>query len=249
MKYHRLHFYKDRVAVNLLAKDLDNAVEVVEILDGNALVGVLSKDYPTVEACAETVREYLKKLPNVSVGMGGGDPKQAMMAAQVAAITNPGHVNQTFTGAMYTEGLLQASGCTDTVTNCMIYPTGTPGMVQISTGAVSDSHKKGIVDVETAVCMMRDLDLPSVKFFNIHGTKYLDDLKAMAEACVKFGVPILEPTGGIDPENIVPVVKTCMDAGVERIIPHVYSSIVDKETGRTRPDQVKQLFENLKTLF
>lgn len=249
MKYSRIHFYKDKFAINMLAKDLDNAVEIVDVLDGNGLVGVLSKDFPTVEACVERVKEFLTKLPNVSVGMGGGDPKQALMAAQVAALTNPGHVNQTFTGALYTEGLLTASKCFDTVTNCMIYPTGIPGKVQISTGAVSDSHAKGIVDVETAICMMKDLELPSVKFFNIHGTKYLEDLKAIAEACVKFGVPILEPTGGIDPDNVAAVVKVCLDAGVERIIPHIYSSIIDKSTGRTDPKLVKKAYENIKALL
>lgn len=248
MKYSRIKFYKDKVAVNLLAKDLDNAVEVTNIMDGCCLVGVLSKDFPTVEACAEKVKEYLTKLTNVSVGMGGGDPKQAMMAARVAALTNPGHVNQTFTGALYTEGLLTASKCFDTITNCMIYPTGTPGKVQISTGAVSDSHKEGIVDVETAVCMMKDADLPSVKFFNMHGTKYLADLKAMAEACAKFGISMIEPTGGLDTENFAEIVKVCLDAGVERVMPHVYSSIVDKETGLTRPDLAEKLYNTLKAL-
>ena len=120
MNYDRINFYKDKFAINLLAKDLDNAVEVVDALDGNALVGVLSKDFPTVEACADKVREYLTKLPNVSVGMGGGDPTMAAKAAKVAALTNPGHVNQSFTEAMYAAGLLKASGCKDTMSNCMI---------------------------------------------------------------------------------------------------------------------------------
>lgn len=249
MDLHRLSFYKGRVAINLLAKDLDNAVEVMDVLEGNGLVGILSKDFPTVEACAEQVRAYLKRLPNVSVGMGGGDPKQAMMAAQVAALTDPGHVNQTFTGAMYTEGLLTASRCTNTITNCMIYPTDIPGMVQISTGAVSDSHTPGIVDVETAVCMMRDLDLPSVKFFNMHGTKHLESLKLMAQACVRFGIPMIEPTGGLDADNVVPVVKVCLDAGVEHVMPHIYSSIIDKATGSTCPTLAKRAYDNLKELL
>lgn len=248
MNYNRINFYKDKFAINLLAKDLDNAVEVVEALDGNALVGVLSKDFPTVDACAQRVREYLKKLPNVSVGMGGGDPTQAAKAAQVAALTNPGHVNQTFTEAMYCAGLLKASGCEDTLSNCMIYPTGTVGKVQISTGPVSDSHAKGIVDIETALCMMKDVGLPSVKFFNMHGLQHLDELKALAEGCAKFGIPVVEPTGGLDPENVVPVVKVCLDAGVERVTPHIYSSIVDKATGLTVVDLAVAAYNNLKAL-
>lgn len=249
MNYHRIPFYKEKFAINLLAKDLDNALEIGEQLDGHMLVGVLAKDFDTVEDCAQRVREYLQKLPNVSVGMGGGDPKQAARAAQVAAMTNPGHVNQTFTGALYTEGLLTASKCWDTVTNCMMYPTGTVGMVQISTGAISDSHKKGIVDVETAVCMMRDVGVPSVKFFNMHGLKHLEELRALAQACAKFGVPMVEPTGGLDPDNVAPVVQVCLEAGVERVIPHIYSSIVDKSTGRTIPAEARRAYENLKALL
>ena len=249
MELHRLSFYKGRLVINLLARDLDNAVEVLDVLDGNGLVGVLSKDFPSVEACAQQVRDYLKRLPNVSVGMGGGDPKQAMMAAQVAALTDPGHVNQTFTGAMYTEGLLTASGCDHTVTNCMIYPTDTPGLVQISTGAVSDSHKPGIVDVETAVCMMRDLDLPSVKFFNLHGTKHIESLKVMAQACARFGITMIEPTGGLDPENVAQIVQVCLDAGVEHVMPHIYSSIIDKSTGLTRPELAKRAYDSLTALL
>ena len=202
MNYHRIPFYKDKFAINLLAKDLDNALEISEQVDGHMLVGVLAKDFDTIEACADRVREYLKKLPNVSVGMGGGDPAQAPRAAQVAALTNPGHVNQTFTGAMFTEGLLTGAKCFDTITNCMMYPTGTVGMVQISTGAVSDKHEKGIVSVETAACMLRDVGVPSVKFFNMHGLKHIEELKALAEACAKYGVPIVEPTGGLDPDTL-----------------------------------------------
>lgn len=249
MKYDRIDFYKNKVTVNLLARDLDNAVAVTEVMEGCCLVGVLSRNFPTAEACAEKVREYLTKLKNVSVGMGDGDPTQAVKAAHTALLTNPGHVNQTFTGAFYTEGLLTAGKCYDTVTNCMIYPTGTPGKVQISTGAVSDRHAKGIVDVETALCMMKDADLPSVKFFNMHGLQYLEDLKAVAAGCAKYGIPMIEPTGGLNVDNVAEIVKVCVDAGVERVMPHVYSSIVDKTTGQTRLDLAQKLFAAIKTVL
>lgn len=249
MNYDKINFYKDKFAINLLAKDLDNAVEVVDALDGNALVGVLSKDFPTVEACADKVREYLTKLPNVSVGMGGGDPTMAAKAAKVAALTNPGHVNQSFTEAMYTAGLLKASGCEDTMSNCMIYPTGEVGKVQISTGCVSDSHKKGIVDIETALCMMKDVGLISVKFFNMHGLKHLEELKALAEGCAEFGIPVIEPTGGIDADNVTDIAKVCLNAGVDRIMVHIYSSIIDKESGLTDVGLAVKAYNNLKALL
>lgn len=246
MKYNRISFYKEKVCVNLLARDLENAIDVMEVLDGHGLVGILSKNYATVKECADEVKKYLKHMPNVSVGLGAGDPRQWRMAAEVASLTNPGHVNQTFTGAMYTEGLLQGRECYDTVTNCMMYPTGVPGKVQISTGPVSDAHEKGIVDVETAVCMMKDLELPSIKFFNMHGLKHIEELRVLADACVKHGIPILEPTGGIDVTNIAPIVKVCVDAGMERVIPHIYSSIIDKESKLTDLQLLKTAYEHIK---
>ena len=248
MNYDRISFYKDRIAINLLAKDRDNAVEVVEALDGNALVGVLSKNFPDAEACAKEVRYYLEKLPNVSVGMGDGDPTMAARAAQVAAMTDPGHVNQSFTEAMYCAGLLKASGCESTMSNCMIYPTGTPGTVQISTGCVSTFGEKGLVSVDTALNMMKDVGLISVKFFNMHGLEHLEELKVLAEGCARIGIPVIEPTGGLNPENVVPVVKACLDAGVDRVMAHIYSSIVDKETGKTDIGLALKAYRNLQAL-
>lgn len=249
MKYNRLNFYKDKFAINLLAKDLENAIDIMEVLEGNGLVGILSKDYDSVEACVIAVRKYMKHMPNVSVGLGGGDPKQWYMAAEVASLTDPGHVNQTFTGAMYTEGLLRGRACLGTITNCMMYPTGVAGKVQISTGPVSDVNKKGIVNVETAVCMMKDLELPSIKFFNMHGLRHIEELKVLANACVKHGIPIIEPTGGIDVDNVAEIVKVCVDAGVERVIPHIYSSIIDKDTKLTDLKLVKQAYDNIKAIL
>ena len=43
MGFERLDFYKGKVMINLLARDLDNAVEVADALDGHVLVGVLTK--------------------------------------------------------------------------------------------------------------------------------------------------------------------------------------------------------------
>jgi hypothetical protein len=39
-----------------------------------------------------------------------------------------------------------------------------------------------------------------------------------------------------------------LDAGVEKVIPHVYSSIIDKETGCTRIEDVKALLSMVKQL-
>ena len=82
----------------------------------------------------------------------------------------------------------------------------------------------------------------------MHGTEHLEELKVLAEGCARIGIPVIEPTGGLTPENVVPVVKACLDAGVDRVMAHVYSSIIDKETGRTNVDLALKTYRNLQAL-
>jgi len=69
----------------------------------------------------------------------------------------------------------------------------------------------------------------------------------VAEACAEEGFA-LEPTGSIDMENFEEIVEIALAAGVQQVIPHVYSSIIDKETGNTNIDDVRVLFDTLKKL-
>ena len=68
----------------------------------------------------------------------------------------------------------------------------------------------------------------------------------VAEACAKEDF-CLEPTGGLDLENYEEIMRTILDAGVKKVIPHIYSSIID-EHGNTRPEDVKTLLEMTKRL-
>ena len=102
----KIKFYKGRVALNVLAKDLENAKEIYEATEGHAVVGLLSKNYDKIEDGVKEVQEYLKELGVVSVGLGAGDPSQFQKAALISCETDPGHVNQVFTGAGYAAGAL-----------------------------------------------------------------------------------------------------------------------------------------------
>ena len=59
---------------------------------------------------------------------------------------------------------------------------------------------------------------------------------------------MIEPTGGIDTENFEEILKTCLDAGVKKVMLHVYTSIIDKQTGKTRTEDVKKLYDIMKKL-
>jgi 2-dehydro-3-deoxy-phosphogluconate aldolase len=243
------NFYKNRVAFNFLAKDADNGKDVYDALEGNAFIGVLSKQFKTVEEGVAYIKEFNKKVPQISVGLGAGDPNQWKAARDIAGEVNPAHVNQVYTTAAYTQGYLRGKGCKNTIVNSLMSPTGTPGKVRIATGPVSSKLQDGVVDVDTALSMMKDSGVNSVKFFDIHGDSCLEELKVVAEACARNGIQIIEPTGGITAENIVSIVKVCLETGVEKIIPHVYSSAIDKSTGLTNIDIVKDIYEKIKKLL
>ena len=92
-------YYKNRVCLNVLAGSIKNAKEVYDACDGHVLVGVLSKNYSTVEAAIEDMKKYSKEIDNaISVGLGAGDPNQSNMVSQISKELQPQHINQVFTG-------------------------------------------------------------------------------------------------------------------------------------------------------
>ncbi|CAK9886113.1 MAG: 2-dehydro-3-deoxy-phosphogluconate aldolase [Candidatus Erwinia impunctatus] len=88
----------------------------------------------------------------------------------------------------------------------------------------------------------------SVKYFPMDGLQHLDEFRAVARACAAEDF-WLEPTGGIDLDNYETIVTIALEEGVSRIIPHVYSSIIDKASGNTRPEDVMQLLTLTKKLI
>ena len=87
----------------------------------------------------------------------------------------------------------------------------------------------------------------SIKYFPMGGLKHRNEFIAVAEACARHDF-WLEPTGGIDLENYGEILQIALDAGVSKIIPHIYSSIIDKASGHTRPADVRQLLSITKQL-
>ncbi|ECS2122760.1 oxo-acid lyase [Salmonella enterica subsp. enterica serovar Anatum] len=217
----QINFYRQRVAINVLAKDIANAKAIYEAAEGHAVIGVLSAQFATVEEGVPEVKRWMAEVPSISVGLGAGDPAQYYKAAMIAAHTHPAHVNQTFTGSGFAAGALAATGGEQTHINALVSPTGTPGEVLISTGVSSSQGTPARVSCEAAVRMMQDMGAHAAKFF---------------------------PTGGISLDNFGIILQTCLEAGVPRVMPHVYSSIIDPQTGNTRPEDVIRLMEIVKAL-
>ena len=241
-----LNYYNDRVCLNVLGGSVDNAREIYEVAEGHVAVGVLTADYPTPEAFVEASGAYMDVLEgNLSVGLGGGNPAQWHAVAEVAKSVKANHFNQAFCAVGWTRANLGSDECH---VNAMVAPSGTPGLVKVSTGPLSRECKKpALVDVDTTIAMVREMGGNSLKFFPMGGLKVADELKAVAEACARQDF-ILEPTGGIDLENFDQIMGIILGAGVPKVIPHVYSSIIDKATGSTRTEDVKALLAKVKAL-
>lgn len=228
------------IRLNVLARDVENAKQICELAKGRALIGVMVKGFASVDDAVSAVREYQQAGIPVSVGLGAGDPAQWKKVAQVAVRTEPDHVNQVFPAAGYTLGALQAIGNSSTLVNALIAPSGQPGKVQIATGPMSVKGAE-VISCDAAAAMLAEIGVHSVKFYPVNGVERLAEIKEMAQAAARCGIPVFEPTGGIDAASIRPIVEVCLEAGVQEVIPHIYTSIVDKETGHTRLEQVQEL--------
>ncbi|MFK8257832.1 KDGP aldolase family protein [Erwinia sp. AnSW2-5] len=238
-------FYRDRVCLNVLAGSKQNARDIWLAAEGHVLVGVLSKNYLDVATAVADMREYAALIDNaLSVGLGAGDPNQSLMVSAISAEVQPQHVNQVFTGVGTSRALL---GQSQTVVNGLVSPTGQPGKVKISTGPQSSKAADGIVPVATAIAMLKDMGGSSVKYFPMGGLKAIDEFTAVAKACAEQDF-WLEPTGGIDLDNYETIMRIALEAGVSKIIPHIYSSIIDSATGLTRPEDVATLLALTKKL-
>lgn len=239
-------FYQNRVALNVLANSIENAVEVFEAAEGHVLVGVLSKDYPTVEAAVSAMKEYGAAIDEaVSIGLGAGDNKQAAVVAEIAKFYPGSHINQVFPAVGATRANL---GENDSWINSLVSPTGKVGYVNISTGPVSAAAgETAIVPIKAAIALVRDMGGQALKYFPMKGLKHEEEFRAVAKDCGEEGFA-LEPTGGIDLANFETILDIALEAKVPKIIPHVYSSIIDKETGKTNPEDVRTLLAITKKL-
>ncbi|WP_348920873.1 2-dehydro-3-deoxy-phosphogluconate aldolase [Enterococcus rotai] len=237
------NYLENRICLNVLANSVENAKDCYEAAEGHIVLGVLSKNYPTDEAAIEDMKKYAAATNNaLSVGLGAGDPNQSQMVSRLSKELQPQHVNQVFTGVGTSRALL---GQNETIVNGLVSPTGKVGIVNIATGPLSSQTPAGEVTIETAIRLLQDMGGSSIKFFPMKGLAHIEEYKAVVEACAKYDF-YLEPTGGIDLENFEEIVQIAVDAGVKKIIPHVYSSIIDSTTGDTRPEDVKTLLGMIK---
>jgi hypothetical protein len=236
------NFYRDRVCLNVLAGSKDNASEIYEAAEGHVLVGVLSKNYPDVASAVADMREYAKLIDNaLSVGLGAGDPNQSAMVSEISRQVQPQHVNQVFTG------VAPAARCSGRTR-----PWSTAWSRRPARRDGEDLHRPAEQRRGGRHCAAGNRHRAAERYGRqLH--QILPDGRPEAPRRVRSGGQAcarhdfwLEPTGGIDLENYSEILQIALDAGVSKIIPHIYSSIIDKASGNTRPADVRQLLEMTK---
>ena len=238
-------YLNDRICLNVLAGSVENAKDCFDAAGGHVVVGVLSKNYASDAAAIADMRQYAMATNNaLSIGLGAGDPRQSAMVTRLAKVLQPQHVNQVFTGVGASR---EALGQDETVVNGLVSPSGRVGYVNVATGPRSSQQAQAEVPIETAIAMLKDMGCSSVKYFPMNGLAHIEAYVVVAKACAEADF-YLEPTGGIDLENFEEIVRIALDEGVPKVIPHVYSSIIDAETGLTRPADVAVLYAAMKRL-
>lgn len=243
----RLRPFHGRCVPNFLAATAANAEAVYEAARKTALIGVMTARFPDTQQCIHYVNELLSFMPAVSVGLGDGDPGQWARVVEVARATNPGHVNQVFPAAGFTAGVLKSETGDNigSIVNALVRPTGRPGEVEIATGPLSSRGPGASVDAGAAAAMLAEVGVSSIKFYPMQGRTRLQELAVLVRAAADRGIVVVEPTGGLDETNVADIVKTCLDAGAELVIPHLYGSMIDPDTGLTSVAKVEQVMAAL----
>lgn len=234
-------FYKDSVALNVLAKGERNIKDVYQAANKNVVIGVLSKDYDTVKDAVTSMSDFGSHVDDaISIGLGAGDNRQAKVVSDIAKDYQGSHINQVFTSV----GQTTANTHDTSWVNALVSPTGRVGYVNVSTGPISsEDSEKAVIPIKAAINLIKDMGGDAIKFFPMSGLDTVEEYKAVAQACgdMNFGLEITK-------ENFEEILKIALDYHVPKIIPHVYSSIIDKETGLTRIEDVEWLTYKMKQL-
>ncbi len=238
--------YKGRIALNVLTNSIENAKRVFAAAEGHVVVGVLSKDYPNAEDAVAAMKQYGAAIDDaVSIGLGAGDNRQGKVVAEIARSYAGCHINQVFPAVGATRANLHGR---DSWINSLVSPSGRVGYVNISTGPISAAaSEQAVIPIKAAIALVRDMGGDALKYYPMQGLELEDEYRAVAIACGEEGFA-LEPTGGINMQNFLPIVEIALMAGVPQIIPHVYTSIIDATTGSTNVEDVRILYETIKTL-
>lgn len=233
----------NRALINIQCDSIEQCLEVKERYGDSFITGITASSFTEIEDGVALINKMHENKIKVSVGLGNGSAAQWSRALELAKSTNPVHLNQVYPASALSVGILQQLGYS-TLVNALIKPTGRLGYVNIATGPVSERQEEAVIPIDTLAAILSEVGVKSVKFFPIDGMNRLDELNEVAIAVAKYDM-IMEPTGGITPENVGMIVKTCVEAGVRYVMPHLYSSLKDTSTGRLDMEKIDMAYQEI----
>ena len=225
----------EKFLFNFLAFDAENAATIMEAGSGYVVPGIVSDQYETVELASEKVKALQTVTDMVSVGLGGGgNTANWKKVLDIALVSQPGHINQPFETAVYAKGYLEGAHIKDQIVNALVKPTGHVGTIQLAqTGKV--------LEVEMFVDIAVSLGIDSIKMMPVKGTQHIEELIYLTKVAADKGIRGVEPAGGIDSSNIKDITLGVKDIDIDYFMPHIFGSSVDKETGKTIPEIVREI--------
>ncbi|MRG84939.1 KDGP aldolase [Salinibacillus xinjiangensis] len=227
----------DFVLFNFLAQDQKNTEEVMTAGKGFVVPGIVASDFDNIDKGASRVKEIKAASDVVSIGLGGGgNPEFAKRVVDIAALSNPGHINQPFDQCAYANGYLAGKGMPQLV-NALVVPSGSVGTVKLPSGLE--------MKVEELVEIAQAMGIESIKFMPLKGEAHLEELVYLTKVAAQKGIRGIEPAGGISASNIKEIIQAVKDIEIEFFMPHIFGSTIDKETGRTIPAEVEKIMQAL----
>lgn len=236
------HKLYDKFLFNFLASDRSNAADVIEAGSGYVVPGIVSDRFASIEAAAEKVKELKTVSSIVSIGLGGGgNTANWRNVLDIAVASQPGHLNQPFETATYTQGYLQGKGIPDQLVNGLIQPTGEVGKIKLA-------NSQKVMEVEEFVEIAASLGLQSIKMMPVKGAQHLDELIYLTKVAASKGIRGVEPAGGLDASNIKDILAGIIDIDIEFFMPHIFGSTIDQKTGKTIPEKVSEIIAEVEGL-
>ncbi|SFB00069.1 conserved hypothetical protein EF_0839/AHA_3917 [Lentibacillus halodurans] len=235
--------WHDKFLFNFLAHDADNAAAILEAGSGYVVPGIVSDHFTSVDDAVDKVNE-LKKVSNVvSIGLGGGgNADNWRKVLRIAVASEPGHLNQPFETASYSQGYLDRGNLDKQVVNALVKPTGEVGKIQLANAGST-------MDVEAFMDIAASLGIESIKMMPVHGTEHVEELVYLTRIAQAKGIRGVEPAGGINVTNIGEIMAGVKDIDIEFFMPHIFGSAVDHETGKTIPEKVRAIFKTVEGLL
>ena len=226
----------DKFLFNYLARDAANAADVMEAGSGYIIPGIVSDQYGSIETAANKVLELKTVTDVVSIGLGGGgNTANWKKVLDIAVASNPGHLNQPFETATYTNGFLNGKSMPKQIINALIQPTGEVGKIRLA-----EAGK--VMRVEEFIDVAVGLGIESIKMMPVKGNQHLDELIYLTKIAAAKGIRGVEPAGGIDASNIKDIVQGVKSIDIEFFMPHIFGSTIDKVTGETIPSKVREIY-------